>query len=49
MTGPGKPCRKINRKGQSGEEYISLYTVTLDEENKEMFVNDILGKKIVDI
>lgn len=43
----GKAIRKINRKGQSGEEYISLYTVTLDEENKEMFVNDILGKKIV--
>lgn len=43
----GKAIRKINRKGQSGEEYISVYTVTLDEENKEMFVNDILGKKIV--
>jgi len=43
----GKAIRKINCKGQSGEEYISLYTVTLDEENKEMFVNDILGKKIV--
>ena len=41
----GKAIRKINRKGQSGEEYISLDTVTLDEENKEMFVNDILGKK----
>lgn len=43
----GKAVRKINRKGQSGEEYISLYTVTLDEEDKEMFVNDILGRKIV--
>lgn len=43
----GKAVRKINRKGQSGEEYISLYTATLDEENKEMFVNDILGRKIV--
>lgn len=43
----GKAIRKINRKGQSGEEYISLYSVNLDEENKEMFVNDILGKKIV--
>ncbi len=43
----GKAIRKINRKGQSGEEYISLYTVTLDEENKEMFVNDILGKKLL--
>ena len=43
----GKSIRKINRKGQGGEEYISLYSVTLDEENEEMFVNDILGKKIV--
>ena len=43
----GKAIRKINRKGQSGEEYISLYSINLDEENKEMFVNDILGKKIV--
>ena len=43
----GKAIRKINRKGQGGEEYISLYSVTLDEESEEMFVNDILGKKIV--
>ncbi len=43
----GKALRKINRKGQSGEEYISLYGVNLDEENKEIFVNDILGRKIV--
>ena len=43
----GKAIRKINRKGQGGEEYISLYSVTLDEESGEMFVNDILGKKIV--
>lgn len=43
----GKAIRKLNRKGQGGEEYISLYSVTLDEENEEMFVNDILGKKIV--
>jgi hypothetical protein len=43
----GKALRKINRKGQSGEEYVSLYSITLDESNDEMFVNDILGQKIV--
>lgn len=43
----GKAIRKINRKGQGGEEYISLYSVTLDEESGEMFVNDILGKKLL--
>lgn len=43
----GKAIRKINCKGQGSEEYISLYGTTLDEENREMFVNDILGKKII--
>ena len=43
----GKAIRKINRKGQGGEEYISIFSITLDEESEEMFINDILGKKIV--
>lgn len=38
----GKAIRKINRKGQGGEEYISLYGAVLDEANEEMFINDIL-------
>ncbi|WP_293664381.1 6-bladed beta-propeller [uncultured Parabacteroides sp.] len=42
----GKAIRKINRKGQGGEEYISFRSVTLDEENNEMFVNDHYAKKI---
>ena len=42
----GKAIRKINRKGQGGEEYISCRSVTLDEENKEMFINDHFAKKI---
>lgn len=42
----GKAIRKINRKGQGGEEYISCISVTLDEENKEMFINDFLARKI---
>ena len=36
----GKALRKINRKGQSGEEYTSILSITLDEDNGEMFVND---------
>ncbi|RHJ87853.1 6-bladed beta-propeller [Parabacteroides sp. AM08-6] len=42
----GKAIRKINRKGQGGEEYISCRGVTLDEENNEMFINDHFAKKI---
>ena len=42
----GKAIRKINRKGQGGEEYISFYNVILDEENEELFINDNYAKKI---
>jgi hypothetical protein len=43
----GKALRKINRKGQGGEEYISiLHDIILDEDSGEMFVNDIYKKKI---
>jgi hypothetical protein len=41
----GKPLRKINRKGQSGEEYIRILDIVLDENNGEMFINDL--RKIV--
>jgi len=42
----GKGLRKINRRGQGGEEYTtySFRNITIDEENNEMFVNDV--KKI---
>jgi hypothetical protein len=43
----GKALRKINCKGQGGEEYISIYNITLDEENGEFFVNDSMKKKIL--
>lgn len=43
----GKALRKINRKGQGGEEYTGLFNITLDEDNEEMFVNDIFAKKIL--
>ena len=42
----GKAIRKINRKGQGGEEYTNIYNIVLDESKGEMFVNDITGKKI---
>jgi len=43
----GKALRKINRKGQGGEEYTNAYNITLDEDNGEMFVNDISLRKIL--
>jgi len=43
----GKALRKINRKGQGGEEYSDFLGITLDEDNKEMFVNDHFTKKIM--
>ena len=42
----GKAIRKINRKGQGGEEYISCLKIILDEENEELFINDFLARKI---
>jgi hypothetical protein len=36
----GKGLRKINRRGQSGEEYSNILGITLDEYNSEMFVID---------
>ena len=37
----GKGLRKINRKGQGGEEYTNINEIILDEDNNEMFVNDV--------
>ena len=42
----GKALRKINRKGQGGEEYNIISNIILDEDNEEMFVNDIIKTKI---
>lgn len=42
----GKAIRKINRKGEGGEEYTNLFGILLDESNKELFVNDIYKKTI---
>ncbi|MDR1356794.1 MAG: 6-bladed beta-propeller [Tannerellaceae bacterium] len=43
----GKGLKKINRKGQGGEEYAYVLRLKLDEDNGEMFVNDHYGMKIV--
>ncbi|WP_080902610.1 6-bladed beta-propeller [Parabacteroides sp. Marseille-P3160] len=43
----GKGLRKINRFGQSGEEYTNVLGITLDEENGEMFVNNHYAGKVL--
>ena len=43
----GKAITKINHKGQGGEEYTNITGITLDEDNREMFVNDHFSQKIV--
>ncbi|MDR1357056.1 MAG: 6-bladed beta-propeller [Tannerellaceae bacterium] len=42
----GKGIKKINRKGQGGEEYTYVLGLMLDEDNGEMFVIDHYSKKI---
>jgi len=43
----GKGLKKINRRGQGPEEYVSYPWIILDEYNNEIFVNDILLEKIL--
>lgn len=43
----GRFLKKINRKGQSGEEYIDFRKVIYDEEREELYVNDFMAEKIV--
>jgi len=43
----GKGVKKINRRGQGGEEYVHISSIILDEDNCEMYVNDISSKKTV--
>lgn len=42
----GKSLKKINHRGQSGEEYLLLVNLLLDETNGEMFANDGPSSKI---
>lgn len=43
----GKGIRKINHKGQGGEEYTFIQRVVLDEDKGEIFIHDHFSKKIV--
>ncbi|MDR1371079.1 MAG: 6-bladed beta-propeller [Dysgonamonadaceae bacterium] len=42
----GKALRKINRKGQGGEEYVNILGITLDEDYNEMYVHTHYERKI---
>jgi sugar lactone lactonase YvrE len=42
----GKAIKKINRKGQGGEEYVNILGVILDEDNNEIYVHSHSGRKI---
>ena len=43
----GKGLRKINRRGQGPEEYVFVTGYILDEENGELFINDVTSKILV--
>ena len=43
----GKGLRKINRKGQGGEEYSNISGITLDEDNGEMLVIETGANRIM--
>jgi hypothetical protein len=37
----GKALKKINRRGQSGEEYVTMLRLIYDSENKELYVQSM--------
>ena len=43
----GKGLRKINRFGQGGEEYTNILDIALDEDNKEIFINNHFSAKVL--
>lgn len=43
----GRGLRKINRKGNSGEEYVYIHDIILDEDDDEIYVNDNSTKRIL--
>ena len=42
----GKALRRINRKGQGGEEYLHIAHAVLDEAADELYINDNGGNRI---
>ena len=42
----GKAVRKINRLGQSGEEYLNILGIDYDEQTDELFVNSHYSDKV---
>ena len=42
----GKGVRKFNRMGNSGEDYLYIHGIILDEDNEEIFINDNSLKRI---
>ena len=47
FDGSGKVQRKINRYGNSGEEYISISTLLTDESEQELFIYDMNKNQIL--
>lgn len=43
----GKGLRKINHRGTGSNEYVIIYGVVLDEDNNEIFINDVMSRKII--
>ena len=43
----GKPVKKINRKGEGGEEYLNTMSVVLDDQKNEIFVDNYLGRRVM--
>lgn len=45
-TNKGIPIRKISRKGEGPEEYLAITAYTVDTVKQELFIADVLTKKI---
>lgn len=43
----GKGLRKINRSGQGSQEYLTIGSITLDEDNNEIFINNYYSNQLV--
>lgn len=43
----GKGLRKINRSGRGSQEYLNIGSITLDEENDELFINNYYSSQLI--